>query len=226
MRGLAGAVVIALGLNAGAVPAQSLPPGVTPQEAHAGCMHTDLRSCMITLGMVLSFDMTLVAKQIAKRNELDVNGKTAHRAISIVAQMPGHHDSIAVVLTLASPAPNDMVIAAEYWPFTDPDTAHTQSEYDSMFLYDVVSALLGTRCPSLDRLGLYRFYENSLKPLEIVKTEIFKRGIFNHTVQTVDTDKVAFCGVRFSVHKRSEFDGVPDSPASRAPKSGTYILLE
>jgi len=226
MRSLVRALVIALALGARPVLAQSLPPGVTPQEAHAGCMHTDLRPCMITLGLAFAFDMNFIAKQIAKRNELDVNGKTAHRTIAIDAMVPGHHDPIAIVLTLASPAPNDTVVAAEFWPASDPDAARTQPEYDATFLYNAVSALLGTRCPSLDRLGLYRFYENSVKPAEAVKTEVFKRGIFNHTVVSVDTGKIPFCGFLFSHHKRTEWDGQPDVPSARSLKSGGYIALE
>jgi hypothetical protein len=208
------------------VAAESLPPGASPEEAHAGCMHTDLRPCMITLGSALYFDMNQVAKQIAQRNELDVNGKTAHRKISIRATVPGHHDPLAIVLTLASPAPNDTVVAAEVWLFSDPDTAHTQSEYDATFLYEAMAAVLGKRCPSLDRLGLYRFYENSVKANETTKTEVFKRGIFAHTVVSVDTEKIPFCGVLFSHHKRTEWDGQPNYPGSKSLKSGGYIALE
>jgi hypothetical protein len=226
MRGSGAAIVLGLMLYAEPAVAQSLPPGVSPEEAHAGCIHKDLRPCMITLGAALYFDMNLAAKQIALRNELDVNGKTAHRTIVIDASAPGHHEPIGIILTLASPVPNDTVVKAEIWLPVDPDTAHTQSDYDKTYLYDVVAPLLGQNCPGLDRLGLYRFYENSLKPREIVKTELFKRGIFTHTVKTVDTEKVAFCGVMFSVHKRGEWDGPPENPASRSLKFDNYIQLE
>lgn len=226
MRGLAAMVVVGLLMGGGPAVAQSLPPGVTPEEAHTGCIHKDLRPCMMTLGTALYFDMTLVAKEIAGRNELDVNGKTGHRTIPIPAFVPGHHEPIGILLTLASPTPNDTVIKAEVSLPSDPDAAHTQSDYDRTFLYDAVAPLLGQNCPGFDRLGLYRFYENGLKPREVVKTEEFKRGIFTHTVKTTDTDKVPFCGVTFSVHKRSEWDGKPDNPASRLLKSDYSITLE
>jgi len=226
MRGVAAAIVFGLAACAGPAGAQSLPPGVSPVDAHTGCIHKDLRPCMITLGAALYFDMNVVAKQIALRNELDVNGKTAHRTISIAASAPGHHEPIGIILTLGSPSPNDTVVKAEVLLPSDPDLAHTQSDYDRTFLYDAAAPLLGSNCPTLDRLGLYRFYENSLKSREIVKTEVFKRGIFNHTVKTVDTEKVAFCGVLFSLHKRGEWDGQPDNPASRALKFDSYITLE
>jgi len=66
----------------------SADPGYTAEEAHTGCYHTQLRACMISLGTAFWFDMRTVAPQIAKRNELDVNGRTAHRKITIDAQSP------------------------------------------------------------------------------------------------------------------------------------------
>jgi hypothetical protein len=226
MRGLAGAIVVGLTLGVGQIFAASPAPQYSPEEAHAGCLHTDLRPCMISLGTALYFDMNSVAQQIAKRNELDVNGKTAHRRIVIDATAPGHRDRIAIILTLASPAPNDTVVGAEIWLTSDPDAAHTQSEYDATFLYDAVAALLGNRCPGLDRLGLYRFYENSVKPNETVKTEVVKRGIVNHTVVSIDTGKIPFCGILFSHHKRTEWNGQPDSPGAKSLKTGGHIELE
>ena len=55
---------------------------------------------------------------------------------------------------------------------------------------------------------------------------MFKRGIFNHTVVSVDTGKLPFCGVLFSHHKRTEWDGQPDYPGAKSLKSGGYIALE
>jgi len=79
----------ALAVWAGQASAASPTQAITPEDKRAGCLHNDLRPCMIALGSTLWFDMKLVAPQIAKRNELDVNGRTAHRKIAIDAAVPG-----------------------------------------------------------------------------------------------------------------------------------------
>jgi hypothetical protein len=223
MRVLA-AVFVALG--AGWAVAASPSPAVSPEDKHAGCLHNDLRPCMIALGSTLFFDMNPVAAEIAKRNELDVNGRTAHRKILINGTFPGHREAIVITLTLGSPAPNDTVVKTEVLLPRDPEIAHTPSEYDATYLYDVVSLLLGKACPALDKLTLYRFYENSLKPREVAKTEVHRNGLFNRTTLTVDTEKMPFCGVMFSLHREIRWDGAPDYVDKTIKGLPTSILME
>jgi len=221
------AVMILLAAGAGEAGAASSTPAVSPEDAHAGCLHTNLRPCMISLGSALWFDMKVVAPEIAQRNELDVNGKTARRTIPITAAVPGHNERITIALTLASPAPNDQVVKIEVLLPEDPELAHTAAEYDKTFLYDTVSVLLGKACPRLDKTTLYRFYENSLKPRETIKTEALKNGTVNRTKQTVDTDKVPFCGALFSLHRQAEWNGTPEIRDSARHKSaGSLTTLE
>ncbi len=165
---------------------------------------------MISLGSAFWFDMTYVTEQIARRNEVDVNGQTAHRRIIFDAKVPRNPAPIGITLTLASPSPNDEVVKIAVSLPIDPDLAHTASEYDKTLFYDVVSVVLGSKCPGLDKMALYRFYENSIKPREIVKTELKKSGNFNRTKATVDTEKLPFCGAMFSVHRVAEWFGTPD----------------
>lgn len=231
MRRLAAAVMLLLVAAAGqgfaASSSSVVPPTVSPEDARAGCLHTDLRRCMISLGSAFWFQMSVVAAQIARRNEPDVNGNTAPstRRIGMQARLPGETMMFGLTLTLASPAPNDEVVKIALELPLDPELAHTASEYDRTLLYDVVSVVLGSRCPSLDRLALYRFFENTIKPKEVVKTDIRKYGIFHFTKQTVDTERLPFCGALFSVHRRDEFDGTPDMP-NRKPSGVSIIDIE
>jgi hypothetical protein len=214
MRILAAAIMLLLaaagqGLAQGTTTSSSTPtaPAVSPEDAHAGCVHTDLRRCMISLGSAFWFEMNLVTPQIAHRNELDVNGNTAHRGISIDAKLPHHRETIGIKLTLASPAPNDEVVKVTLALPRDPDLAHTATEYDQTQLYDVVSVVLGNRCPSLDKMALYRFYENSLKPLEKPKIATRTDGPYHWVRSTVDTAPAPFCGAMFSVHRVADWQG-------------------
>lgn len=227
MRALAAALLASLFLGAGGGHAETLPPGVTAQEAHGGCMHTDLRVCMISLGIVFWYDMKDVTKQIALRNELDVNGRTAHRNIVVTVAIPNHIERATIRLTLASPSPNDEVIRAEVRLPNNPDGMRTPSEYDKTWLYETVATLLGSKCAGLDRLTLYRFFENSVKPQEKTKTEVIKNGIFNHTRVSTETARIPFCGTQFSLHSQAEWDGPPDpNLPHRSRGSDTVIVLE
>ncbi len=206
MRVLAMTVVLLLAASGQGL-AQA--PAISPEDSHAGCVHTDLRRCMISLGSAFWFRMNLVAAQIARRNEPDVNGNTApaSRRIAIDARLPNDQTMFTVTLTLASPAPNDEVVKVALNLPRDPDLAHTASEYDHTLLYDIVSVVLGTRCPALDKMALYRFYENSIKPLEKPKIEVRTAGPYYWLKWHADSAPTPFCGAVFSVHRDSDWQG-------------------
>jgi hypothetical protein len=215
MRGLAAALMLVIaGAGQGVAASSSTPaPAISPEEAHAGCVHTQLRACMISLGTAFWFNMEVVTAQIAKRNELDVNGRTAHRKIVVDVKVPKRDELVGITLVLGSPAPNDEVVRIELALPINPDVAHTPTEYDNTQLYDAVSVLLGNRCPNLDRMALYRFYENDIKPKEVTKTRITgTRGTSDYTTQTTDTGAVPFCGVTFSLHRETSWYGPPEIP--------------
>jgi hypothetical protein len=164
--------------------------------------------------------MSVVTAQIARRNELDVNGRTAHRKIFVDAKVPKRGELIGITLVLASPAPNDEVIRIELALPVNPDIAHTESDYDTTQLYDAVSVLLGNRCPNLDKMALYRFYENGIKPKEVTKTQITgTRGTSDYTTQTTDTGAVPFCGATFSLHRETSWYGPPEIPGKILDKA-------
>ena len=140
--------------------------------------------------------------------------------------MPRKTERFHITLTLASPAPNDTVVKAEIFLVGDVDLAHTESEYDATMLYAAVSPLLGNGCPGLQKLALYRFFENTLKPREVKKTEILQNGIFHRTRETVDTDKIVFCGALFRIAAVSTWNGTPEFPSGRPPPAQARIDLE
>jgi hypothetical protein len=108
-----------------------------------------------------------------------------------------------------------------------PDLARTETEYDKTYLYDVVSVVLGNRCPNLDKMTLYRFYENGIKPREVAKIESEQHGSFAQSKRTIDTGKVPFCGASFSLHSVFEWYGPPDVPSRflpRGPISGVSTI--
>jgi hypothetical protein len=227
MRGLAAALMLVIAGTGQGIAASSTPqtPAISPEEARAGCVHTQLRACMISLGTVFWFDMNVVTAQIAKRNELDVNGRAAHRKIFVDAKVPKRGELIGITLVLASPAPNDEVVRVELALPGNPDVAHTASEYDATQLYDAVSVVLGNRCPNLDKLTLYRFYENSIKPKEVTKTQVTgTKGTSDYTTQTTDSGAVPFCCATFSRHRETSWFGPPDIPGKLLGKAQSHAV--
>jgi hypothetical protein len=231
MRGLAAALMLVIagagqGITHGLAASSTPPaPAISPEEAHAGCVHTQLRACMISLGTAFWFDMNVVTAQIAKRNEVDVNGRTANRKIVVDVKVPKRGELIGITLVLASPSPNDEVVKIELALPNNPDLAHTGSEYDTTQLYDAVSVLLGDRCPGLDKMTLYRFYENGIKPKEVTKTRITgTRGTSDYTTQTTDTGAVPFCGATFSLHRETSWYGPVDIPGKLLDKALSHAV--
>lgn len=212
MRAWVAAIMLLLAASAQGIAASSSAPpapAISPEDAHAGCVRTDLRRCVISLGSAFWFQMELVAAQIARRNELDVNGKPAleRRRIVVAARLPNDQTMFGLTLTLPPQAPNDEVAKVTLMPPRDPDLAHTASEYDRTLLYDVVSVVLGNRCPSLDKMALYRFYENSIKPLETPKIETRTEGQYHWLRSRVDVGPLPFCGAMFSIHRDADWIG-------------------
>ncbi len=199
---------------------------VLPPGERAGCVGTDLTACVTSLAAAMWFDPAAVAVELARRNELDVNGKPATRTVLIGASFPGRIETIPIALHLAAPGPNDTVVKAAAALPRVPTDVHTVREYDETFLYDVVATLLGNRCPDSDRLKFYQFFENTVKPRLVSEKIVERPGIFSHTMVRSHADRVPYCGVKFSYSTLVEWDGELMSKAMRSLKSGATIVLE
>lgn len=84
--------------------------------------------------------------------------------------------------------------------------------------------VLGSRCPSLDKTALYRFFENTLKPLEKPKVETRTDGPYHWVRWGVDTGPAPFCGAMFSLRRASDWQGPRLGPAKAYERiEGTAI---
>jgi hypothetical protein len=143
-----------------------------------------------------------------------------------MAGVPGHVARFHITLTLGSSPPSDTIVKVETTLPFDPNLARTQAEYDRTEFYDVVGPLLGNHCSALDRLMLYRFFENEVKPRIKVETKVRKYGIFNHTTQSGQAGPVPFCGFSFTYRSWGSWNGTPDAPNPSGLLAGTAITLE
>jgi hypothetical protein len=201
-------------------------PGVPPPGQRLGCVGTRLTDCMLSLAGATWFDPDRAAANLALRRELDVNGKPARRVIPLSVYFPGSQVPLILHLDLAPDVSDDRVVRVTVLLPHDPTFRRTEREFDDLFLYDIVAALLGNRCPGLAKAEFYRFFENRLKAALVTDKKVERRGIFNHTTLSSHADGVPYCGVKFSLRGIIEFDGYQPVPSARGIKSATTITLE
>ncbi|MBV9858758.1 MAG: hypothetical protein JO038_01430 [Alphaproteobacteria bacterium] len=195
-------------------------------EARAGCVGTALGACIVSLGAALSFDPNLLASQVARRNETDVNGRPISRTISLYAKVPGHLDGSEILLHLAAPAPNDTIARVAASLPADPIFARSEEEYDRTLLFPLMKALLGNRCLELDRIALYRFFENSVKPRIVSEKKLAKQGLFKRSQEFAHADKLAYCGASFSYTRTAQWNGDLNDDTQRGLKRTIWFELE
>lgn len=201
-------------------------PAVPPPSQRPGCVGTAVADCILSLAAATRFDADRAAAQLALRRERDVNGKPAHRLIALPVVFPGSQVALILHLELAPDIADDRVVRVTVLLPHDPGTRHTEREFDELFLYDIVAAALGNRCPDLAKPDFYRFFENRLKAAVVTDKKVERRGIFNHTTLFSHADDIPYCGVRFSLRGIVEFDGYQPVPSARGIKTATTLVLE
>ncbi len=149
---------LALGIAAGApsAPASAAQPADGP-----GCLGVTVEECVRWLRATMTVDQNLLAASMAHRHDTDVNGRPiGNGLVTVYAKFPGELDAFVFLLHLR---PNDTVQSVESNLLQNLLTARTEQFYDQSKLYDIVSRLVGRRCPGIGKIELYRFFENSVK---------------------------------------------------------------
>ena len=148
-----------VGLAACARPA----PGIAANPADGpGCLGVMAEECVRWLRATMTLDENFLAGAMARRHHTDVNGRPIGGGlVTVYAKLPGELDAFVILLHLR---PDDTVRSVESNLLHNLIDAHTEQGYDQSGLYEIVSRLLGRRCPGISKLELYRFFENSVKP--------------------------------------------------------------
>lgn len=98
-----------------------------------------------------------------------------------------------------------------------PMAAETAEEYDDTALYDFTNVILGgTGCPDAERLPLYRFFENVVKPSI---TGSAGSGSGGSHFGTHDSGTLPLCGIRFQYN---DLFGHSRSVSSKSNHNGAY----
>jgi hypothetical protein len=179
----------ALGIAAGAGPVSAIAaqPGDGP-----GCLGVTVEKCVRGLRATMTLDESFLAAAMARQHQIDVNGKPLGGGlVTVYARLPERMNQFVILLHLGR---DDTVQSVESNLLLNLIEAHTEEVYDQSALFDIVSRLVGRRCPGIDRLELYRFFENSVKPRITLQQEDLSRGLHGlHRIMS-HADGVPYCG--------------------------------
>jgi hypothetical protein len=190
----------------------------------AGCLGVTITQCLASLRATMTLDEGFIADAMARRGQVDVNGRPlGGRLMSISGRIPGRVDTFLILLHLR---PDDTVGRVEAKLLGSLNDARTEAVYDSTAFYEMVSRLLGRRCPALVRLDLYRFFENSVKPRITQERQDVTGGLLGLHKIISHAAGVPFCGVSFGYTSLIQWRGSADRHAGRDIKNFTSIELQ
>ncbi len=153
------AVVAAMAVASASASAQQ--PVADPAQG-PGCLGTPLTACIAWLRASMQLDEGRIASALSRSHWTDVNGKPFGAGlVDLSGRLPGRTQTQIMLLRLA---PDNTVASVEASLLGDLIPARAAEAYDQSGVYDIVARILGRRCPGLERLALYRFIENAVKP--------------------------------------------------------------
>ena len=170
-------------------------------------------------------DERFIAASLARRHQVDVNGRSLGPGLlTLTGALRGRAEPLALLLRLT---PEDAVASVEAALPDDPVEARTERQYEQSGLYQVLSPLLGRRCPEMAApLAVYRFFENAVKPRLATVREDVKGGFYGGHKAISRAADIPFCGARFSFRRSIEWRGSEDPHYSRTVKAYYVITLE
>jgi hypothetical protein len=209
------------GLAAGALPT----PAITANPADGpGCLGVLAEECVRWLRATMTLDENFLANAMAHRHDTDVNGRPIGGGlVTVYAKLPGQLDSFVILLYLR---PDDTVLRVESNLRRSLNDARTEQAYDQSALYEIVSRLLGRRCPGISKLDLYRFFENSVKPRIKAERQDFSGGFSGLHRQLSHASGAPYCGVTFGYTDLLEWRGAKESQAAAKRKNFSSIELQ
>jgi len=178
-----------------------------------GCLGVTAEVCVRWLQATMTLDEGFIPAALARRHRVDVNGRPLDGGlISLSGKVSGRLEPLVILIRLR---PDDTVASVEASLLGNLMTARTEDVYDQSGVYEIVSRLLGHRCPGLARPDLYRFFENSLKPRIVAQRQDVSAGLFGLHKLTSRAADVPYCGVSFTYTNYTEWHGSAEIGAGR-----------
>ena len=208
----------------------ALVAGILPTAAHAfgaadgpGCLGVRVEQCVAWLRATMQVDDSFLATALAQRHQVDVNGRPLGGGlVTVNAKLPGRVDQFVILLHLR---PDDIVLRVESNLLINLIDARTEAVYDQSGFYDIVWRLLGQRCAGMNKLDLYRFFENTVKPRIRQEQKDLASGLWGVHRLVSHAAGVPYCGAGFTYTNLTEWRGSADMKAGRNFKQFSAIEL-
>jgi hypothetical protein len=214
---LLGTVLLVLLL--GVQPAAAIGPADGP-----GCLGVTAEECVRWLRATMMLDENFVAEAMARRHQVDVNGRPlGGRLVTVNGKLPHRVDQFVILLHLR---PDDVVRRVESNLLINLIDARTEPVYDQSGFYDVVWRVLGRRCAGLNKLELYRFFENAVKPRIRQEQQDLSSGLWGLHRLVSHAAGVPYCGATFGYTVLTEWRGSAELKAGRNFKEFSSIALQ
>jgi hypothetical protein len=205
--------------------------GVLPTAARAfgavdgpGCLGVRVEQCLAWLRVTMQVDESFLASAIAQRHQVDVNGRPLGGGlVTVNAKLPDRVDQFVILLHLR---PDDTVVRVESNLLINLIDARTEPVYDQSGFYDIVWRLLGRRCAGLQKLELYRFFENAVKPRIRQEQKDLATGLWGLHRLLSRAAGVPYCGASFTYTNLTEWRGSADMKGGRNFKQFSAIDLQ
>lgn len=189
-----------------------------------GCLEVRLEQCVGWLRATMQVDESFLASALAQRHQVDVNGRPLGGGlVTVNAKLPDRVDQFVILLHLR---PDDTVLRVESNLLVNLIDARTEPVYDRSGFYDIVWRLLGRRCAGLNKLDLYRFFENAVKPRIRQEQKDLASGLWGLHRLVSHAAGAAYCGVSFTYTNLTEWRGSADMKSGRNFKQFSAIELQ
>lgn len=171
-------------------------------QQQGGCIGKALDTCLKNLHVGFHFDQfNHLAEDIRRNEAVDVNGHRLNQnpGLVISGNLVGFgkiSQSGSVFLRYTQ---DKIVSSIEVSLPSDPALANTTEEYAKSGLYEGIVLLMGSECSAINRMEVYKFFQNTVKPHIInegKKTEFHDTGV--ETSYTKEARDIPFCGKKFS----------------------------
>ena len=201
------------------MPAMAVGPSDGP-----GCLGVRVAECIAWLRATMTLDENFLAQAMARRNEVDVNGRPLGSGLVVVnGRLPERLEQFVLLLRLG---PGDTVRRVESNLTIRLTDARTEAVYDQSGFYAIVWRVLGRRCPGLAKLDLYRFFENSVKPRIRQEQQDLSKGLWGVHRIISHAAGVPYCGASFGYTGLTEWRGSSDIRSGRNFTDFASIELE
>lgn len=201
------------------VPAIAIGPSDGP-----GCLGVKAEECVRWLRATMTLDESFVAEAMARRHQVDVNGRPLGGGLVVVnGKLPERPEQFVILLHLR---PDDIVRRVESNLTINLIDARTEPDYDRSGLYQIVWRVLGRRCAGLNKLDLFRFFENSVKPRIRQEQQDLSRGLWGLHRVVSHAAAVPYCGVSFAYTTLTEWRGSAEMKAGRNFREFSSIAVQ